>query len=241
LFDNSTLLSSRQELEDIADLVRISFRLPLDGGFDLEDIVAHVRGGKTTKSRDFVDVVLTVTGFQIKSALDATPITWKRIRIRHGIRLIQESRCDASICQQIGDSVIAASNTHMADSFEKYGLDEIGYGRLILDSYGTAVYFERLLCTRKSTLFAPADFRWELAKRALHGVHRETGETWFRWNGDDSDNQLHFVGERRWWPSDDDPHCIRFGLPAAMSLEEFLERIPVKSGGNCQPACHTIP
>jgi len=216
--------------------------MPLDGGFELEDIVAHVRGGKTTKNRDFADVVLTVTGFQIKSGFDTTPITWKRIRITHGIRLIQESHLDASICQQIGDSVIAACNAHVAHSFEKYGLEEIGYGRLIFYGNSTAVYFERPLCTRKAMmLFAPADFRWEWGKRALHGLHRDTGETWFRWNGDDSDNQLHFAGERRWWPADNDPHCIRFDLPEVMSLEEFIERIPIKSSGICLPARHTIP
>lgn len=105
-----------------------------------------------------------------------------------------------------------------------YALREIGYARLIVFEDRRACYFERLLCTReRPCIFNSADFTWRWSKQrnraavkeqlsALHGFHRATGRKWWAWHGL-GENQLHFNGEREWWPSASDPHAVMFTLP----------------------------
>lgn len=103
-------------------------------------------------------------------------------------------------------------NRHIQDSMERYGLMEIGYCRLIARG-DELVYFERPLCSlEEPLLFKPRDFfwRWSTPKRtvakqqlpALHGFLRGTNRRWWAWHGL-GENQLHFTGEREWWPAEE--------------------------------------
>lgn len=136
----------------------------------------------------------------------------------------------------MGNAIIGFCNAHAKESIDTYGLDEIGYARLILFPDGAVRYFERLLCTRDDPIvFRPEEFRWRWSIQkegkkkeqlsALHGIHQPTGEKWWAWHGL-GENQLHFSGERAWWPAANAPQAISFRFPSEsekVSIERLLE------------------
>lgn len=93
-----------------------------------------------------------------------------------------------------------------------------------------------MLCSdQQPDIFNPADFVWQWSTKreggrkeqlsALHGFHRATGQRWWAWHGH-GENQLHFTGERAWWPDAQDPHAMSFRFPAEddkVSLEKLTE------------------
>ncbi len=186
---------------------------------------------------DFVDVVDTDNGrgWQVKSTKASTPVTWKRAKIPSRDKLIAESRESSAGLQKLGDEIIAFCNAHAAESIEKYKLDEIGFARLIVNDDGTLTYYERLLCTRENpVVFNPEDYVWKWSKPkhtkgkeqlpALHGISKTTGKKEFAWHGL-GENQLHFGGEKEWWPKDNS-HKIHFQAPdenARLNYQDFAD------------------
>ena len=233
--------SSADELSRIRDLLVNYRRLPFSPdsvpGAIMESVLAHVRGATVLKTYDFVDVVRPQdrVGWQVKSTKAATPVTWKRAKIPGQPALIKSSQESAAGCQQLGDAIIAFCNEHAAASLQAYDIDEIGYCRLLVHDDGSATYFERILCTRAApTVFSAENFEWGWSKPkvtkkkeqlpALHGIHKPSGEKWWAWHGL-GENQLHFSGEKVWWPAVGAPNSLTFHLPSdeqKMSLEEFL-------------------
>lgn len=218
------------DLSAIATALAKIYRLPfatesIPGGF-AEAIVAEHYGGKVLSSRDFVDVVCESTGvgWQVKSTKASTTVTWKRAKIEGSADLIQESDDKGGAhTQDLGRLVIEACNSHAVNSLEKYDLNEIRYARII-SCTGRFTYLERELIDRQNpTLFNSNDFEWEWSEvkrrsereqlRALHGKHRTYDEKWFAWHGR-GENQLHFFGDRWWWPnSDPNAQCVTLPRP----------------------------
>lgn len=204
----------------------------------MEAVLAHVRGGKVLNTYDYIDVhhADNRVGWSVKSTKATTPLTWKRAKIANKAALIEASRRSTKGVQALGDAIINFCNTHAQESIDVYNLDAIGYARLILFPDGKIHYFEKLLCTRKSpVIFKPSDFtwRWSVQKEggkkeqlsALHGFHTPSGQRWWAWHGL-GENQLHFTGERAWWPAHSDPHAISFNFPSddkKISLERLTE------------------
>jgi hypothetical protein len=237
----SAIFSSGSEMEMIARIIQLYTRLPVSAevipGAFLEAALAHVKKAEVLSTYDYIDVrhVKKRVGWSIKSTKHDTPITWMRAKIENKQALIAESRGSPQALQSLGDSLIKLCNDRALKSITKYTLDEIGYARLVLFPERKARYFERPLCTRESpNIFDPAEFTWtwSVEKKtkgkeqlsALHGQHRGTGERWWAWHGL-GENQLHFTGERYWWPKSDD-HAISFDLPPAekkLSFEALLE------------------
>lgn len=239
----SPVFSTPDQLAKIRRVLRSYLRLPFStdavpGGF-LEAVLAHVRDGQVLRTYDYVDVVNPQkrVGWSIKSTKADTPLTWKRAKIANKASLIAASVKSEAGVQALGDEIIRFCNAHAAESLNKYELDAIGYGRLVLHNDGTIRYFERELCTReRPAIFDPAEFswRWSTQKQgtskeqlsALHGFHLPTGTRWWAWHGH-GENQLHFTGERAaWWPPSGDRHAIEFQFPAAkdrLSLERLAE------------------
>lgn len=213
------------DLSEIAKALAKIYRLPfagesIPGGF-AEAIIAEHYGGKVLSSRDFVDVICESTriGWQVKSIKASTTVTWKRAKIESSADLIRESdEKGGPYTQNLGRKVIEACNNHATESLEEYGLSEIRYARII-SCPGRFTYLERVLVDEQHpTLFDPDDFEWEwseLERRsakeqlsALHGRHREHNEKWFAWHGR-GENQLHFLGDRWWWPNvDPSAQCV---------------------------------
>lgn len=110
----------------------------------------------------------------------------------------------------------------------------LGYSRLIVHNDGRAIYFERALCSRDApAIFDAADFAWhwsQTKKRnpkeqlsALHGTHCPTNGKWWAWHGR-GENQLHFYGEKTWWPTSQASHALSFQIPQEqMSVKKFVE------------------
>jgi len=241
-----TIYSSRSQLERIASLA-IKFSMlpfaPSDSvpGAVMEAILAEVRDASVLRTYDFIDVLRANSGigWQVKSTKAGTPVTWKRAKIPEQDRLINASRDSAVGAQQLGDAIIGFCNAHAVESLKQYGLDEIGYARLVVMSDGSAVYFERPLVSKQHPeLFSPKDFvwSWSTAKRvtkkeqlsALHGRHVSSGRKWWAWHGL-GENQLHFSGESEWWPTDLS-HAVKFSLPSAsnrMSMQDLIELLEV--------------
>ncbi len=217
-------------------------RLPFSGvsipGAVIEGVLGHVRDGDILRTYDFVDVVNrgAAVGWQVKSTLAQTPVTWKRAKIPDRPELIIASERSSSGLQALGDAIINFCNEHAEESIRRYNLSKIGYARLLICDDEQAVYFERLLCTRDDPrVFRPEEFSWrwstpkETNKKeqlsALHGTHKTTGKKWFAWHGR-GENQLHFSGEGNWWPKPGDRHAIAFRLPSGagrLSLEAFID------------------
>ncbi len=121
-------------------------------------------------------------------------------------------------------------NAHIASSFRLYGLEEIGYARLI--NFGSRFrYFEiPLLKNDGSVLFQPADYEWRWSqqkktltkeqKPALHGFHKQTRVKHWAWHGQ-GENQLHFTGERLWWPEETYLHSVSFDGPSEAQTVSF--------------------
>jgi hypothetical protein len=88
------------------------------------------------------------------------------------------------------------------------------------------------------TLFNPDDFDWQWSKPkhtvkkeqlpALHGRNVHTDTKWWAWHGL-GENQLHFYGEKAWWPEfDKSANCIEFELPSCeekMTMEKFIKYV----------------
>ncbi len=248
----SGLLSSPRQLAEIAKLLQNYLRLPFSPisvpGRILEGVVGHVRQAEVLGKYDFVDVVDRTKriGWQIKSTLAGTPVTWKRAKISDREHLIQLSERSSGGLQELGNAIIDFCNEHARKSFEIYNLTEIGYARLIVHKGGKATYFERLLCTRsKPVVFSPQDFKWSWSKKkntkgkeqltALNGIHIPTNAKWFAWHGR-GENQLHFSGEGCWWPEKGGDHSISFQLPNEenrLSIEKFVDLLA--NAGNPLP------
>ena len=236
------IFSSSEQLLRLADILTKYARLPFYTftvpGSILEGTIATIRDAEVLRTYDFVDVVDSENriGWQVKSTLAGTPVTWKRAKIPAREKLIDASRKSSKGLQSLGDAIIDFCNTHAATSLDTYNLTKIGYSRLVIHRNGEAMYFERLLCTNKSPrIFNRSDFQWRWSSLknttkkeqlpALHGIHRETGTKWFAWHGL-GENQLHFSGERMWWPEGGEPHTITFRLPdrgQKLTLEGFIE------------------
>lgn len=238
------MFSSPEQLKQLAEILSKYARLPfspssIPGGV-LEGALAHVRGGDVLRTYDFVDVIKKSDrrGWQVKSTKFDTPVTWKRAKIPNSLTLIAASKESVDGEQALGDAIINFCNDHALESIRLYELDEIGYSRLILFPDGRFLYFERLLCSKESpAIFNPSDFQWSWSKPkrtvkkeqlpALHGLHRPTGEKWWAWHGL-GENQLHFHGERSWWPPPSDPHATTFSFPAddeRIEWDKFVEML----------------
>lgn len=222
----------------LAKYARLPFATEGIPGIIVESVLAHVRDASRTGTYDFVDVVKQSErcGWQVKSTKASTPVTWKRAKLPNARKLIESSRDIEIGTRKLGDAIISFCNDAAQKSFELFDIDEIGYCRLVIHEDGTAIYFERLLCTRSNPImFDPADFewKWSLPKQtirkeqlpALHGIHKATGKKWWAWHGL-GENQLHFSGEKTWWPQTDGPNAVSFKLPSLdekISLEQLME------------------
>jgi hypothetical protein len=239
----SAVFSTKKELVEIADYLTAYMKIPFfqdDSipGKIMEKIISLVRNGEQLTTYDYVDVCIrNDVGWSVKSTKENTPLTWKRAKIPNSAKLISESENDAAKCQKLGDSIIAFCNGHISQSLAQYSLKSIGYSRLILLNNNTAVYFERELCDKANpNVFKASDYTWKWSKSkntkgkeqlsALHGTNIATGKKAFAWHGK-GENQLHFNGEKDWWPDfpekitskstkpvfSSDNHAISFSLP----------------------------
>jgi hypothetical protein len=215
------IFSSEAQLIEIGRILSTYMRLPLSSntipGAVMEALLGYVREGNVLGTYDFVDVIKPKLncGWQVKSTKASTPVTWKRAKIPNREKLISLSHKSQVGLQQLGDAIVDFCNAHVQRSLDSYELEQIGYCRLIVHDDGQVTYFERSLVTRESPLlFEPSDFTWKWSKpkkirkkeqlQALHGTHKPTNKKWFAWHGL-GENQLHFSGERNWWPKPDDP------------------------------------
>lgn len=225
-----------KDVAAIADQLASFFRLPfatesIPGGF-AEALIADHYKGEVLATYDFVDVICRENriGWQVKSTKATTPVTWKRAKIEGSVELIHESDLsgDTSV---LGAKIIETCNEHVQDSLDKYDLREIRYARII-SCPGRFTYFERSLVSRSSqALFDPTDFSWEWSKpkrtgakeqlRALHGFRGD--DKWFAWHGR-GENQLHFSGEKNWWP-DVDPGVTAVTRPKYGQQKSWPELI----------------
>ena len=238
-----SVLSSEFELSRIAEALAAYVRIPLTAkgipGAWMEAVLAEVRDGEVLPTYDFVDVIKREDkiGWQVKSTLRKTPITWKRVKLPNIQPLITKSLNNGGACQELGDAIINFCNEHVAESIDKYQLNEIGYSRLIVDEEG-ATYFERSIATADNPeVFLPEDFCWKWSERkvtksggkeqlsSLHGFLRESKDRWFAWHGL-GENQLHFTGERFWHPPQESDHRISFTIgEGKLSIGEFTQRL----------------
>lgn len=232
-------LSKNSQLHEIGKAVAAYCYLPFASdsvpGAYVEAVVAEVRGGAVLRTYDFVDVIKSEgrIGWQVKSTKATTPVTWKRAKIPRAQELIAASRDPEEIArkeglQALGNAVIEFCNRHAAESLEKYGIDEIGFSRVLVTPTEIIYYEKILLTTDEPRIFDASEFTWEWSTQkkgvkkeqlsALHG--RRNGEKWWAWHGL-GENQLHFAGERYWWPPDDDRHRISLPLPAPDDRLDF--------------------
>ncbi|MDR2480464.1 MAG: hypothetical protein LBD48_14295 [Treponema sp.] len=233
--------SSKSELETISNILRGYIKLPfaletIPGSF-MENVLAHVRKGTALNTYDFVDVINSEKriGWQVKSTKDTTPVTWKRAKIKDSDNLIGASQQSEKGLTALGNAIIDFCNEHAFESIEKYNLSEIYYSRLVVFESREVLYFERLLCTKDNPIiFNKNEFYWKWSTQknavrkeqlpALHGFYKPTGEKWFAWHGL-GENQLHFSGEKNWWPPENDQSHIRFLFPKAderLSQDQFM-------------------
>lgn len=241
VFSTPAQLASIQKI--LSSYLRLPFSTDSVPGAFMEAVLAHVRDGRVLATYDYVDVVQERerVGWSIKSTKAATPLTWKRAKIADKVELIVASQKSQRGLQNLGNEIIRFCNAHAQASLRDRQLDAIGYARLIIFPDHRIRYFERELCTRTQPhIFEPSDFIWRWSRQkeggkkeqlsALHGFHKRSGERWWAWHGH-GENQLHFTGERAWWPSEHDPHAITFPSPNPndrVSLErltELLERL----------------
>ena len=225
-------LSSRSQLRQMQRLLQAYLRLPPPSstvsGALMEALVAHVHRGRVLRTYDFVDVIdeRNARGWQVKSTKAATPVTWKRAKLANIEDLINASHSSDDARQELGDAILNFCNKHAVESLTRYRLDEIGYARLVVDEDHVR-YFERpLIQSGNLTLFEPRDFTWHWPDPktvtvkeqlpALHGVHRVSGTKWWAWHGK-GENQLHFSGEKEWWPQ---PGSWAFRIPMPSADEQ---------------------
>lgn len=250
-----SIYSKPDELERIGEILRIYARLPFSRatipGSVMEGTLALIRGATVLPTYDFVDVVDPTKriGWQIKATLSGTPVTWKRVKLRDGAALITKSREDDLHVQALRAAVIAFCNESARSSLDLrvkpehrrstglpplVQLDDIGIARLILHPDGWAEYYERRLITRtQPQLFDPRSYKWKWTDErvggkqlpALHGIHISSNTKHFAWHGQ-GENQLHYYGEREWWP-DRSPtqNTVRFRLDGRRLTYEDLARL----------------
>ena len=199
----NALFSSPRQLGSLADILARYMTLPffdqkIPGGI-MEAVLAHVRGAEVLQTYDFVDVVdrKSKVGWQVKSTKKSTPLTWKRAKIPSAATLIEDSRRSQAGLQNLGNEILHFCNLHARHSIELYGLEAVGYSRLILDdSKNTLTYFECQLCDAENpVIFNPQDFTWHWTSQkprkiggkeqlvSLHGTHTPSGAKWFAWHG----------------------------------------------------------
>ena len=234
-----------EPLNKIESLVQAMLRVPffqsLPGAI-LEEILAHVYNGTRTGTYDFADVVAEESrvGWQVKSTRIDTPVTWKRVKLPDKMSLINASRKSSGGVRELGDAIISYCNRAALESVDKYKLTTLRYARLVDHMNGNLTYFERDLRI-DGMLFNPADFIWAWSKKrkttkkeqlsAFHGIHKITGQAWFAWHGL-GENQLHFKGERHWWPpSESKARRDFFRLGETLKLDEFASIIDSVSPG----------
>lgn len=213
----SNIFSTQEQLKTISKILTGYLKLPFSGdsipGALMESVVSEVRDGEVLNTYDFVDILnkKKKVGWQVKSTKASTPVTWKRAKIPNSLQLIEASKKDDNGLQELGDAIIKFCNDHALESMNEYGLEEIGYSRLIVHKNGKLTYFEKVLCTKKAPkIFNESDFewKWSIPKKtkkkeqlsALHGTHKPSNKKWFAWHGL-GENQLHFSGEKAWWPT----------------------------------------
>jgi hypothetical protein len=235
----NAFFSTLDEMQSLRQLLINFLRLPLaadaiPGNF-LEAALAHVRQADRLNTYDYVDVIdrKKCIGWSIKSTKATTPVTWKRAKLPDQTSLIAASRETTEGCQILGDSIIEFCNAHARESLDKFGLEKIYYARLIVHADQRAQYFERELCSRMAPeIFSKSEFRWEWSVQkvtktkeqlpSLHGTHLPTGKKWWAWHGL-GENQLHFSGERAWWPEKAANHAIHFDLPEPREMLSFAD------------------
>jgi hypothetical protein len=236
-----TVYSTKKQLTQIVHYLTAYMRIPYFQddtipGKVMEKIISLVRGGVQLTTYDYVDVCINgKVGWQVKSTKHDTPLTWKRAKIANADALIKESENGDAGLKSLGDAIIDFCNSHADKSIKLYELREIGYSRLIMFDDNTAIYFERLVCTKENTeIFDKDNYIWHWSKPkkttkkeqlpALHGINKITQKKAFAWHGK-GENQLHFSGEKEWWPQlskpdhcgeihySADSHAIAFKLP----------------------------
>lgn len=232
-------LSTRSQLIEIAGILEAYLRLPFSQGIPgavLEHALAHVRGGMVLPTYDFVDVVDEEKGlgWQVKSTMARSPLTWIRAKLPNKDDLILESHGPAIGPQSLGNAIIKHCNDHIARSLEEFNLNQLFYARLIRYKDDRFLYFERpLTLDSQSRLFVPEDYYWRWAEPkvtkskqqlpALHGFESASGKPAFAWHGR-GENQLHFKAERTWWPEGGSPNSISFSRPdSRMSVSELID------------------
>lgn len=233
------LFSDEKDLDRIQKILTALLKLPLTdhtiSGDLMERVFAHVRGAEVLRTYDFVDIIDRTKriGWQVKSTMASTPVTWIRGKISDREAMITRSEQGETGLKALGDAILAYCNDHIWHSgFDKYDLDHIGYIRLIVFPDGTLRYFERHLCSRdEPILFSPENYSWVWSKQknakakeqlsALHGYFEDQSGTVKRkhwaWHGR-GENQLHFSGEGEWWPSPAEPHSREFKFPSEGKL-----------------------
>ncbi len=250
---NIPLLSTRPQLEQIRDTINNYLRLPLfrdyaSGipGYLLEYAVATARGAVILPTKDFVDVVLPSAqlGWQVKSLLEHSPLTWKRVPLKGDkTRLIAGATTSPGL-KKLGDAIIQDCNLKARGSLNldfknnlrarnlvgtrKLQLSEIGYSCLmVFPDRNKATYFERLLITtNKPDLFNPEDYVWNSPemeeKQSADNVSRSAyvgryinGRKHFSWHGKTNDHQVHFEGDIDWRNEASEDNKIEFDLPTA--------------------------
>ena len=243
------LYSTQSEMTRIRGAIVAYSRLPFSDqtipGRVMESILTFVRGGKVLNTYDFVDVIQGTNGWQVKSTMENTPVTWKRAKIPDAEALIRESHKSAASLQRLGDSILTFCNQHVLESIERYNLANIEYARLIVHtSTNRMTYFERKVASKgEPCVFAPDEFRWKWSKPkrsikkeqlpALHGTNKHTGRKWFAWHGL-GENQLHFSGEQQWWPTSG-KHWCAFDIPGEknqISWREILSMLAKNENGS---------
>lgn len=228
-----SIFSTAEEMDSMTDALCGFLKLPWSTnsipGSVVEEVLAQFREAETLRTYDFVDVIdrKNGLGWQVKSTLSETPITWQRAKIPNKLELIEASMSNLQVdLQNLGNTILEYNNDHVEASMNRYGLHSIGYARVVITK-AQIRYFERELVNSESRrLWDPDDFTWQWSASknavkkeqlpALHGYHKATGEKWFAWHGR-GENQLHFTGERHWWPSGDESvdHQVVVDLPSS--------------------------
>ena len=236
----SNVFSTSGQLERISEILTGYLKLPFSGdsipGALMENVLGEVRSGEVLNTYDFVDVINRgqKVGWQVKSTRASTPVTWKRAKIPNALELINASQESKEGLQVLGNAIIDFCNEHAQESMSLYNLNEIGFSRLIVHSNGEINYFERLLCSvDQPNIFNKDELKWnwsvpkKTTKKellpALHGLHIPSGKKWFAWHGL-GENQLHFSGEKAWWPCSGESN-INFRFPEHRLTQSELMKV----------------
>ena len=232
--------SSPEQISQIISILSKYLRLPFSDqnipGSIMEHVFAHVRKAEVLNTYDFIDVIdrKEKIGWQVKSTKYDTPVTWKRAKIANSLELIESSRKSEEGLKILGEAIVDFCNNHAIESMRKYDLEQIGYIRIIVFP-DKVQYFERVLSDQKNPyVFDKSKYQWKWSKQknsskkeqlsALHGVDISTGKKIWSWHGL-GENQLHFNGEKDWWPGFSSYPDAVFNLPddsKKISIEEFL-------------------